>query len=115
MEWKDEGESSELIAGEGRYSLFQHFLDAKIEAQFRAERNPKQLGQTRLGLALGTLLFAAFFAIDRQLDPAHWVFALSLRLAVTVLLGLCFAACVPDAINHHLRVGLGYLRYRGVR
>jgi hypothetical protein len=28
------------------------------------------------------------------------------------LLGLCFAACVPDAINHHLRVGLGYLRYR---
>jgi hypothetical protein len=28
------------------------------------------------------------------------------------LLGLCFAVCVPDALNHHLRVGLGYLRYR---
>jgi hypothetical protein len=28
------------------------------------------------------------------------------------LLGLCFAACVPDALQHHLRVGLGYLRYR---
>lgn len=27
------------------------------------------------------------------------------------LLGLCFAVCVPDAIHHHLRVGLGYLRY----
>jgi hypothetical protein len=27
------------------------------------------------------------------------------------LLGLCFAICVPDAIHHHLRVGLGYLRY----
>ena len=27
------------------------------------------------------------------------------------LLGLCFAVCVPDALNHHLRVGLGYLRY----
>ena len=29
------------------------------------------------------------------------------------LLGLCFAVCVPDAVHHHLRVGLGYLRYHG--
>ncbi len=29
------------------------------------------------------------------------------------LLGLCFAVCIPDALHHHLRVGLGYLRYRG--
>jgi hypothetical protein len=28
------------------------------------------------------------------------------------LLGLAFAICIPDAIHHHLRVGLGYLRYR---
>jgi membrane protease YdiL (CAAX protease family) len=27
------------------------------------------------------------------------------------LLGICFAVCVPDAVHHHLRVGLGYLRY----
>jgi membrane protease YdiL (CAAX protease family) len=27
------------------------------------------------------------------------------------LLGLCFAVCVPDAWLHHMRVGLGYLRY----
>jgi membrane protease YdiL (CAAX protease family) len=27
------------------------------------------------------------------------------------LLGLCFAVCVPDSLHHHLRVGLGYLRY----
>lgn len=27
------------------------------------------------------------------------------------LLGLCFAVSVPDALIHHLRVGLGYLRY----
>jgi hypothetical protein len=27
------------------------------------------------------------------------------------LLGLCFAVCVPVSLNHHLRVGLGYLRY----
>ncbi|MGA7908873.1 MAG: CPBP family intramembrane glutamic endopeptidase [Candidatus Sulfotelmatobacter sp.] len=30
------------------------------------------------------------------------------------LLGLCFAVCVPDALHHHLRVGLGYLRYHGM-
>ena len=30
------------------------------------------------------------------------------------LLGLCFAICVPDALHHHLRVGLGYLRYHSV-
>ncbi len=27
------------------------------------------------------------------------------------LLGLCFAVCVPDALHHHMRVGLGYLHY----
>jgi hypothetical protein len=31
------------------------------------------------------------------------------------LLGLCFAICVPDSLHHHLRVGLGYLRYRSVQ
>lgn len=31
------------------------------------------------------------------------------------LLGLAFAICVPDALHHHLRVGLGYLRYHSMR
>lgn len=31
------------------------------------------------------------------------------------LLGLCFAICVPDTLHHHLRVGLGYLRYRSAQ
>ncbi|MGA8270888.1 MAG: CPBP family intramembrane glutamic endopeptidase [Candidatus Sulfotelmatobacter sp.] len=31
------------------------------------------------------------------------------------LLGLCFAICVPDSLHHHLRVGLGYLRYRSIQ
>lgn len=30
------------------------------------------------------------------------------------LLGICFAICVPDVLHHHLRVGLGYLRYHPV-
>ncbi len=31
------------------------------------------------------------------------------------LLGLCVAISVPDALHHHLRVGLGYLRYHGTQ
>jgi hypothetical protein len=31
------------------------------------------------------------------------------------LLGLGFAICVPDALHHHLRVGLGYLQYQGTQ
>jgi hypothetical protein len=38
----------------------------------------------------------------------HNLYALGLAQG---LLGLCFAVCVPDALHHHLRVGLGYLRY----
>lgn len=30
------------------------------------------------------------------------------------LLGICFAVCVPDSLHHHLRVGLGYLRYHPI-
>ena len=28
------------------------------------------------------------------------------------LLGLCFAVCIPDALHHHMRVGLGFFNYR---
>jgi hypothetical protein len=31
------------------------------------------------------------------------------------LLGLCFAICVPESLHHHLRVGLGYLRYHSAQ
>jgi membrane protease YdiL (CAAX protease family) len=31
------------------------------------------------------------------------------------LLGLGFAICVPDALHHHLRVGLGYLQYQATQ
>jgi hypothetical protein len=38
----------------------------------------------------------------------HSLYALGLAQG---LLGLCFAVCVPDALHHHMRVGLGYLHY----
>ena len=31
------------------------------------------------------------------------------------LLGLGFAVCVPDALHHHMRVGLGFIRYHAIQ
>ena len=31
------------------------------------------------------------------------------------LLGLSFAVCVPDAMHHHMRVGLGYIHYHAIK
>lgn len=59
-----------------------------------------------LPLTAATLLWGAIScALFRRY---HNLYALGLAQG---LLGLCFAICVPDSINHHLRVGLGYLRY----
>jgi membrane protease YdiL (CAAX protease family) len=30
------------------------------------------------------------------------------------LLGLAFAVCVPDTLHHHMRVGLGFIRYHAI-
>jgi Type II CAAX prenyl endopeptidase Rce1-like len=60
-----------------------------------------------LWLAIATLVWGAvscaFFLRYRNL------YALGLAQG---LLGICFAVSIPDAVHHHLRVGLGYLRYR---
>src|SRR5580700_11971627 len=61
-----------------------------------------------LVLAAATLLWGMVScALFRRY---HNLWALGLAQG---LLGLCFAVCVPDALSHHLRVGLGYLRYHG--
>jgi membrane protease YdiL (CAAX protease family) len=63
-----------------------------------------------LPLTASTLLWGAIScALFRRY---HNLYALGLAQG---LLGLCFAICVPDSINHHLRVGLGYLRYHNAQ
>ncbi|HVR25342.1 MAG TPA: CPBP family intramembrane glutamic endopeptidase [Candidatus Polarisedimenticolia bacterium] len=60
-----------------------------------------------LVLAAATLLWGVVScALFRRY---HNLWALGLAQG---LLGLCFAICVPDALHHHLRVGLGFLRYQ---
>jgi membrane protease YdiL (CAAX protease family) len=63
-----------------------------------------------LPLTAATLLWGAASAILFLRYRNIWILGLAQGL-----LGLCFAICVPDAINHHLRVGLGYLHYRPVQ
>jgi len=59
-----------------------------------------------LTLTVATLLWGAVSCwLFRRY---HNLYALGLAQG---LLGLCFAVCVPDALHHHLRVGLGYLQY----
>jgi hypothetical protein len=63
-----------------------------------------------LPLAAATLIWGAIScALFRRYEN---LYALGLAQG---LLGLCLAVCVPDALHHHLRVGLGYLRYQQTR
>ena len=57
-------------------------------------------------LTLATLLWGVASCL--LFRRYHNVYALGLAQG---LLGLTFAICLPDALHHHLRVGLGYLRY----
>jgi hypothetical protein len=61
-------------------------------------------------LTAATLLWGIVSCALYRRYPSVWVLGLAQGL-----LGLCFAICVPDALHHHLRVGLGYLRYHSVQ
>jgi len=75
-------------------------------------------------IAVAALLFAAAHLPNLTLTAATllwgavscWLFRRYRSLYVLGLaqglLGLCFAVCVPDALHHHLRVGLGYFHYQ---
>ncbi|HUA16366.1 MAG TPA: CPBP family intramembrane glutamic endopeptidase [Verrucomicrobiae bacterium] len=111
------------VAGYVAWTIYQQFLlnDYFMPRLIRLlASTPAAVGVTgllfatahmpNLWLAAATLLWGlvscALFLRYRNL------YALGLAQG---LLGLCFAVCVPTAIHHHLRVGLGYLRYHGPR
>ena len=84
----------------------------------------------RLGLrrtpavALAAILFALAHIPNPILVPVtlvwgalssllylRWRNLYSLALAHGIL-GMCLAVCIPNAVHHHMRVGLGYLEYQ---
>jgi len=60
-----------------------------------------------LALTVVTLIWGIASCVAFRRYRNLWILGLAQGL-----LGLCFAICVPDALHHHLRVGLGYLRYQ---
>jgi len=107
------------VAGYILWTLYQQFL---LNDYFMP-RLMRLLGSKNAAIGMAAVLFAAAHLPNLPLTAATLVWGLiscalfyryrnlyALGLAQG-LLGLCFAVCVPDALHHHLRVGLGYLRY----
>ena len=103
------------------WTIYQQFL---LQDYFMA-RLLRLLSSESAGVTVAGVLFATAHLPNLTLTAATLVWGIvscalfrryrnlwALGLAQG-LLGLCFAICVPDALHHHLRVGLGYLRYRG--
>jgi len=107
------------ISGYVLWTIYQQFLMNDLFMP----RLTRLLASEKAAVGLAAVLFAAAHLPNLPLTAAtlvwgavscalfrryHNLYALGLAQG---LLGLCFAVCVPDALHHHLRVGLGYLRY----
>jgi len=107
------------IAGYVLWTLYQQFL----LNDFFMPRLTRVLASETAAVGVAAVLFAAAHLPNLPLTAATLVWgAVSCALfrryrnlyalgLAQGLLGLGFAVCVPDALHHHLRVGLGYLRY----
>src|SRR5579864_8670957 len=109
------------ISGYILWTLYQQFL---LQDYFMP-RLQRLLPSAAWAVAITAVLFAAAHLPNLTLTAATLLWGaascllfrrcrnLYLLGIAQGLLGLCFAVCVPDAMHHHLRVGLGCLRYRG--
>jgi Type II CAAX prenyl endopeptidase Rce1-like len=111
------------ISGYVLWTIYQQFL---LQDYFM-DRLLRLLSNEAAAVTLAGTLFAAAHLPNLVLTAATLVWGIvscalfrryrnlwALGLAQG-LLGLCFAVCIPDALHHHLRVGLGYLRYEGTQ
>jgi Type II CAAX prenyl endopeptidase Rce1-like len=111
------------VSGYVLWTLYQQFL---LQDYFM-DRLLNLVSSEAAALAIAGILFAGAHLPNLVLTAATLVWGIvscalfrryrnlwALGLAQG-LLGLCFAVCVPDALHHHLRVGLGYLRYHGAQ
>jgi hypothetical protein len=107
------------ISGYVLWTIYQQFL---LQDYFM-DRLLRLVSKEAIAVTIAGTLFAAAHLPNLVLTAATLLWGIvscalfrryrnlwALGLAQGVL-GLCFAVCVPDALHHHLRVGLGYLRY----
>ena len=109
------------VGGYVLWTIYQQFL---LQVYFMP-RLLRILPSDQVAITLAASLFAAAHLPNLPLTAATLVWgAVSCTLFLRYrnvyilglaqgLLGLCFAICVPDALHHHMRVGLGYLHYHG--
>jgi membrane protease YdiL (CAAX protease family) len=109
------------IGGYVLWTIYQQFL---LQDYFMP-RLMRILPSEQTAISLAALLFAVAHLPNLPLTAATLVWgAVSCALFLKYrniyvlgiaqgLLGLCFAICVPDALHHHMRVGLGYLHFHG--
>src|ERR1700683_508147 len=111
------------VSGYVLWTIYQQFL---LQDYFM-DRLLRLVSSDAAAITLAGALFAAAHLPNLALTAATLVWGIvscahfrryrnlwALGLAQG-LLGLCFAICVPDALHHHLRVGLGYLKYRAAQ
>jgi len=108
------------VGGYVLWTIYQQFL---LQDYFMPRLNRVLMSDA--AIAAAALLFAAAHLPNLPLTAATlvwgavscWLFRRYRSLYVLGLaqglLGLCFAVCIPDALHHHLRVGLGFLHYHG--
>ncbi len=111
------------IAGYVLWTVYQQFL----LQDFFMDRLLRLVANESVAVTIAGTLFAVAHLPNLVLTAATLVWGIAscvlfrrygnlwaLGLAQGAL-GLCFAMCVPDVLHHHLRVGLGYVRYHGTR
>lgn len=111
------------IAGYVLWTIYQQFL---LQDYFMP-RLARLAGSQNYAVTIAGTLFAVAHMPNLSLTAATLVWGIlscalferyrSVYVLGTAqgLLGLCFAISVPDAWHHHLRVGLGYLRYNSLQ
>jgi membrane protease YdiL (CAAX protease family) len=109
------------VGGYVLWTIYQQFL---LQDYFMPRLTRVLTSDT--GIAVAAVLFSVAHLPNLTLTVATllwgavscWLFRRYRSLYVLGLaqglLGLCFAVCVPDALHHHLRVGLGYLHYQAI-
>jgi len=110
------------LAHVGGYVLWTCYQQFLLQAYFMP-RLQRLLARDWAAVALTAVLFAVAHLPNLSLTAVTLLWGLiscllflSYRSILVLgiaqgLLGLCFAVCVPDALHHHMRVGLGYLHY----
>jgi membrane protease YdiL (CAAX protease family) len=111
------------VAGYVLWTLYQQFL---LQDYFFPRLVRIASGEAA-AIVLSAMLFAAAHLPNLPLTAATLVWgAVSCLLfrryrnlyvlgLAQGLLGLCFAVCVPDALHHQMRVGLGYFHYHSAQ